>query len=55
MVRRSSVGPAAVAALENLARAFHRAAQGKRRRPEVETFRAGLDDELAALGREIRG
>ena len=48
-MRRSSVSLADVADWHNLARAFHRAAKGKRGRPDVERFRAGLDRELARL------
>lgn len=42
-----------VAALDNLAAAFWRAARGKRRRAEVRLFESRLDSELDALRREI--
>lgn len=42
-----------VAAFDNLAAAFWRAARGKRRQAEVQRFEARLDLELAALRREI--
>lgn len=52
-MRRSPVGLLEVADLDHLARAFHRAAQGKRLRPEVQAFAARLDSNLAELRREI--
>ncbi len=48
-MKRSGVRLVDVADWHNLARAFHLAARGKRGRPDVETFRAGLDQELARL------
>lgn len=54
MAARSPVGLAEVTAWENLAAAFHRAARGKRERPEVQRFEANLDRELAVLGAAIR-
>lgn len=53
MGRRSTVRLEDVAALDNLAAAFWRAARGKRRRPDVAAFAARLDAELAALQAEI--
>jgi hypothetical protein len=47
------VGLAEVADWHNLAAAFHRAASGKRRRPDVMAFGADLEAELAALRRCI--
>ncbi len=52
-MRRSPLGLEAVADWHNLAAAFHRAALGKRRRPEVQRFAADLDAELARLRRDI--
>ncbi len=54
MPRRSPVGPDEMATLDNLARAFHRAARGKAPRPEVIAFRAELDRHLADIGEELR-
>lgn len=53
-MRRSGVSLAEVASLENLTRAFWRAAQGKRERLDVVRFAAALDLELAGLGAAIR-
>lgn len=52
-MKRSPVGLAAVADWHTLAAAFHRAALGKRSRPEVQRFAANLEPELAALRGEI--
>jgi len=52
-MKRSLVGLDAVADWHNLAAAFHRAAAGKRTRPQVQRFAANLDYELASLRREI--
>lgn len=52
-MRRSPVGLDAVADWHNLAAAFHRAALGKRARPDVQRFAANLDAELARLRRDI--
>jgi len=52
-MKRSPVGLDAVADWHNLAAAFHRAARGKRSRPEVQRFAANLERELARLCREI--
>jgi len=52
-MKRSPVGLEAVADWHNLAAAFHRAALGKRSRPEVQLFAANLDAELASLRRDI--
>lgn len=54
MPKRSALGLNAVAALDNLALAFARAAQGKRRRPAVAAFAARLPSELHTLGEAIR-
>ncbi len=48
-MRRSSVALQDIAAWDNLATAFHAAARGKTGRPDVEAFRARLDDALSAL------
>jgi RNA-directed DNA polymerase len=52
-MKRSPIGLDAVADWHNLAAAFHRAAVGKRARPEVQRFGDNLDHELARLRREI--
>jgi RNA-directed DNA polymerase len=52
-MKRSPIGLEAVADWHNLAAAFHRAAIGKRARPEVQRFAANLDAELARLRRDI--
>jgi RNA-directed DNA polymerase len=52
-MRRSPVGLETVADWHNLASAFHRAAIGKRSRPEVQRFSANLERELAGLRRAI--
>lgn len=52
-MRRSRLALADIADLETLARAFWRAAKGKRERPEVQRFAARLDEELAALSAAI--
>ena len=52
-MKRSPVGLTEVADWHNLAGAYHRAALGKRRHPEVQRFAAELDDELARLRRDI--
>jgi retron-type reverse transcriptase len=52
-MRRSAVGIAEIAGWDNLARAFHRAALGRRGRGDVEAFRAGLEDELSRLQAEL--
>jgi RNA-directed DNA polymerase len=52
-MKRSPVGLEAVADWHNLAAAFHRAALGKRSRPEVQRFAADLDGELARLREDI--
>ena len=54
MPKRSPLDLEDVAALDNLMRAFARAAKGKRRRPEVVAFTAGLDEELHDLSQAIR-
>lgn len=54
MPSRSALGLREISAWRNLSLAFARAARGKRRRPEVRTFEARLDRELAALGEDIR-
>ncbi len=52
-MKRSSIGLDAVADWHTLAAAFHRAALGKRSRPEVQHFARNLEPELAALRGEI--
>jgi hypothetical protein len=52
-MQRSAVTLADIADWHNLAAAFHRAALGKRHRPEVQRFAAGLDQELARLRADI--
>jgi RNA-directed DNA polymerase len=52
-MRRSAVSLADIADWHNLAAAFHHAALGKRDRPEVQCFAAGLDRELARLRADI--
>jgi len=52
-MKRSPVGLTEVADWHNLAAAFHRAAYGKRARPDVQRFAANLDGELARLRAEI--
>lgn len=52
-MRRSPVGLETIADWHNLAAAFHRAALGKRSRPEVQRFAANLDAELARLRADI--
>jgi hypothetical protein len=53
-MKRSPVGLEAVADWHSLGVAFHRAAVGKRSRPEVQRFAANLDAELGRLRRDIR-
>ncbi len=53
MPRRSAISLADVAAWDNLARAFWRAAKGKRQRPDVVAFASKLDTELACLRGQI--
>ncbi|MFZ1427940.1 MAG: RNA-directed DNA polymerase [Geminicoccaceae bacterium] len=48
-MQRSSVGIAEIVHWDNLARAFHKAALGRRGRGDVEAFRANLERELAQL------
>lgn len=48
-MKRSTLDLAAIADWDTLTAAFHRAALGKARRPEVRAFRANLDHELVAL------
>ena len=52
-MKRSSIGLDEIADWHNLAAAFHRAAAGKRRRPEVRRFAAEWETELAALRQAI--
>lgn len=52
-MKRCPVGLDAVADWSNRATAFHRAAQGKRQRPDVAAFEASLEPELAYLRRDI--
>lgn len=54
MPKRSSVDLVSVSTLENLARAYARAAKGKRRRPEVQAFEQDLWSELSRLGEGMR-
>lgn len=53
MPRRTRIDLQDLASWPNLFRAFHRAVRGKRCRPEVRRFEAGLDRELSTLQREI--
>lgn len=53
MPRRSPLGLADLAAWDNLAAAFWRAAQGKRHRPEVQRHGEQLERELAVLRGQI--
>lgn len=53
MPRRTFVDLEEVAAVDNLAAAFWRAARGKRDRPEVAAFAANLDAELARMREEV--
>ncbi|MCF1182036.1 RNA-dependent DNA polymerase [Marichromatium gracile] len=52
-MKRSPVGLDAIADWHNLSAAFHRAALGKRSRPEVQHFAAHLEPELVRLRRDI--
>lgn len=52
-MKRSPLGLDPIADWENLAAAFHRAAQGKTTRPETRAFQADLPNQLAALRRDI--
>lgn len=52
-MQRSTVKLADIADWHTLAAAFHRAAIGKRNRPEVQRFAADLDNQLARLRAEI--
>lgn len=53
-MKRTRIDIDAVADWHNLAEAFRKAAQGCGEGPAVRHFRANLDQELAALGRELR-
>lgn len=55
MPRRSPIGLWEVASLDTLARAFWRAARGKRLREDVQRFAADLDGELGRLRDDILG
>ena len=54
MVRRCLGTLSDVTTLENLCRAFHRAARGKRHQPEVQAFAVDLLARLSALGEAIQ-
>lgn len=54
MVHRCPATISDVTGLANLCRAFHRAARGKRHRPEVRTFEVNLLARLSALGEAMR-
>jgi len=53
-MKRTRIEPADVAARDNLARAAHQAARGKRGRPEVRAFFDRFDERLEGLGASIR-
>lgn len=53
-MKRSRIGLTEIAERDNLARAFHVAARGKRGRDDVETFRRNFEIELPALAEALK-